>query len=253
MPLLDVLLRFSSAILPVVVLGIGWVFFNRWLHHQPLFRRREEALAQKDWIVEIKWENSILLYIVRLVNNVFGLLSPVRLLWRLLRPFGIDWRPWWVEVWLFYLLGVLIICLFWGLPGDDLIWWVAFLILMDSVGATIRDITGQLQKSGEIEVYNSVRWLLMALLNVLQVAFCFAAFTLYLGYQFDPPVTDGGTAIYFSTVTFSTLGYGDIKPVSREAKALVSWELLAFLLFLAIKLPIAVAVIKVKEQPEKWL
>jgi hypothetical protein len=247
-----VLLWFSGMFLLVIMLGVGRVLFRRWLHQRPLFKRGQEAPAQKDWIVEIKWENSILLYLVRLVNNIFAFLSPVRRLWRLLRTIGIDWRPWWVEVWLFFLLGVLLICLFWGFPGDDLVWWIAFLILMDSVGATIRDIGGQLHKSGKIEIYNSVRWLLMALLNVLQVTFCFAAFTLYFGHQFDPPVIDGPTAIYFSTVTISTLGYGDIKPLSPEAKALVSWGLLAFLLFLAIKLPIAVAVIKVKEHPEKW-
>lgn len=208
---------------------------------------------RKDWIVEVKWEGSILLYLVRITNNLFAYISAVRLTWRFLRRFGIDWRPWWVEVWVVFLLGSLFSCLIWGSVRNDFAWWFAVYILMDATGATLRDITTPLHKGGAIVVYNSVRWLLMVPVNIVQVALCFAAFALYYGQQFKPAITDGSTAIYFSAVTLSTLGYGDITPLTWQAKVLVSCELLAFLLFLAIKLPIAVAVIRVKEEPEGWL
>lgn len=44
----------------------------------------------------------------------------------------------------------------------------------------------------------------------------FGAF--YLGKDFDPPITDLITALYYSMVTMSTVGYGDITPQTPEAK-----------------------------------
>ena len=41
--------------------------------------------------------------------------------------------------------------------------------------------------------------------------------TLYLG-EFNPPVHDAGTALYFSIVSMSTVGYGDITPHSGAAR-----------------------------------
>jgi len=178
-------------------------------------------------------------------------LSPLRWVWRGFdRFFGIDWRPWWVEVWVLVLVALVLWCIFWGQPGNAIIWWVAIVVLADSIGATIRDLTAPLHKAGEILVYNSVRWLLMAAINIVEVALCFAALALYYGQGFKPPITDGSMAVYFTAITFSTLGYGDVVPTNWQARALISWELLAFILFLVIKLPLAVGVIKVKEKPE---
>jgi Ion channel len=213
--------------------------------------RIDERRKRKDWILEIKWEGSFLLLFTRLANNAFAYISPIRWLWRGLDHFfGIDWRPWWVEAWMLSLVGLVLWRLFWSIPGDATIWWVAVLVLTDALGATIRDLTAPLHKAGEIVVYNSVRWLLMAAINVVEVGLCFAALALYYGSEFTPPITDGATAIYFTAVTFVTLGYGDILPKGERARALISWELLAFILFVAIKLPLAVAVIKIREEPE---
>ncbi|MGH9653494.1 MAG: ion channel, partial [Bryobacteraceae bacterium] len=42
--------------------------------------------------------------------------------------------------------------------------------------------------------------------------------SLYLGDQFAPPIKDPATAFYYSIVTMSTVGYGDIVPKAAEAK-----------------------------------
>lgn len=40
----------------------------------------------------------------------------------------------------------------------------------------------------------------------------------YLGKEFDPHITEWVTALYYSIVTMTTVGYGDINPVTVEAK-----------------------------------
>lgn len=40
----------------------------------------------------------------------------------------------------------------------------------------------------------------------------------YLGHDFNPPIVDLITALYYSLVTMSTVGYGDITPQTPEAK-----------------------------------
>ncbi len=42
--------------------------------------------------------------------------------------------------------------------------------------------------------------------------------SLYLGGQFSPPIKDLVTALYYSVVTMSTVGYGDITPKSVDAR-----------------------------------
>ena len=42
----------------------------------------------------------------------------------------------------------------------------------------------------------------------------------------DGPVRDLGTALYFSTITFTSAGYGDVLPVSNAARALAGSEAL---------------------------
>jgi hypothetical protein len=48
-------------------------------------------------------------------------------------------------------------------------------------------------------------------------------------------------AVYFSTVTFTTLGYGDFVPVTRWARMLVVWQLATTVLFLLGILPLVIS------------
>jgi len=59
---------------------------------------------------------------------------------------------------------------------------------------------------------------LFALVSVLSLMIYAVFGTLYLGNEFNPPVLDAGTALYFSIVSMSTVGYGDITPHSGTAR-----------------------------------
>jgi voltage-gated potassium channel len=48
---------------------------------------------------------------------------------------------------------------------------------------------------------------------------CYAVFgSFYLGSQFDPPIRDLTTALYYSIVTMATVGFGDITPRTADAR-----------------------------------
>lgn len=56
---------------------------------------------------------------------------------------------------------------------------------------------------------------LISFASLLMYALCGS---LYLGEQFHPPINKLSTALYFSTVSMSTVGFGDIVPVSASAR-----------------------------------
>ncbi len=59
---------------------------------------------------------------------------------------------------------------------------------------------------------------LFALVSVLSLMIYAVFGTLYLGSEFNPPILDAGTALYFAIVSMSTVGYGDITPHSGTAR-----------------------------------
>ncbi len=59
---------------------------------------------------------------------------------------------------------------------------------------------------------------LFALVSVLSLMIYAVFGALYLGNEFNPPILDAGTALYFSIVSMSTVGYGDIVPHSGTAR-----------------------------------
>lgn len=59
---------------------------------------------------------------------------------------------------------------------------------------------------------------LFALVSVLSLMIYAVFGALYLGEEFNPPILDAGTALYFSIVSMSTVGYGDITPHGGTAR-----------------------------------
>ena len=54
-------------------------------------------------------------------------------------------------------------------------------------------------------------------------------------------LTNKFDACYFSTVTFTTVGFGDYVPATTQARGIVIWELATGLLFLVVALPLVVS------------
>lgn len=59
---------------------------------------------------------------------------------------------------------------------------------------------------------------LFALVSMVSLLIYAVFGTLYLGDEFNPPIKDAATALYFSIVSMSTVGYGDITPHGNTAR-----------------------------------
>ncbi|MBN2474145.1 MAG: two pore domain potassium channel family protein [Pirellulales bacterium] len=204
-----------------------------------------------------KWKNSFLLYAAELIYYPLARCSPLRWLeWYVdsdqRRP-----RQWVVESCVLAILGVELGCLLLARPDQC---WLRFRLpillatygLIDVVQAILRDVVISPlhpSKSGDhVTIQNVPRWLILALLNILEVVLCFAVLFRCCGDGFCPQIRDSLTALYQSALTFTTLGYGDIRPMTWVAKALACAELTFFILFLATKLPVAISALRVKEE-----
>ncbi len=143
--------------------------------------------------------------------------------------------------------------LVYGKPDGYVMWLVGVYGLVDVLSVTLRDIVvsprlHRDKEGGYIQVRDRLRWLLMIPLNLVQVVVCFAILFMYYGDQFAPHIEEPLTALYQSALTFTTLGYGDIRPACGGGRVIVCLELAFFLVFVAIKLPVAISVVRVKEK-----
>ena len=90
----------------------------------------------------------------------------------------------------------------------------------------------------------------------ISVASIFAAIYRYLSLwtdnAFNQPIASTLDAFYFSVVTMTTLGYGDIHPVSNLAKGLVIVEVLSGVMLLAIMVGVAISVSFYEIDHEDW-
>jgi hypothetical protein len=91
------------------------------------------------------------------------------------------------------------------------------------------------------------RWISLALINVYEIILCFSVLFLAFGSGFYRPILDKLTALYQSSVTITTLGYGEIYAINSCAKILVISQLFYFIMFFLLVLPRIFSSIQVKE------
>jgi len=211
-------------------------------------RKTRRIFAPFNWS-----SGSIIIWLASLLTNILIAFSPLTWIeYYYFQPRKRESPLWLVEVWIIILLLVLAITLADG-QSSVVCWVIAIYGLVDVLGATLRDLVVAPQvhrdsKGGYLLIRNRIRWLLLVPLNVGQIILCFAILLLYYGDQFKPQISDPLTALYQSALTFTTLGYGDFTPKASAGQIIVSLELAFFILFLGIKLPIAISVIRIKEQ-----
>lgn len=111
---------------------------------------------------------------------------------------------------------------FWADPAFSLAALVALLILLRSGNRFRRSTLG----AGTLFA--------LSLIILLLAYVVFGSFL--LGAQFTPPIRSLVTALYFSLVTLSTVGYGDITPHTAEARLFVASVIVLGLTVLAVAL-----------------
>jgi voltage-gated potassium channel len=139
-----------------------------------------------------------------------------------------------VDVILHALIGTLLLMLSLGLVRRSRLAWVLSLLLM--LGILILQHWFDTEPNRIFTVFTAVLLGLMAMAgNSFQrlsltantlfavvsmlIAMGYGVFGSYiLGQDFNPPITDLKTALYFSVVTISTVGYGEITPHSSDAR-----------------------------------
>lgn len=87
------------------------------------------------------------------------------------------------------------------------------------------------------------RSLMLLFINYIEMIIGFAALYLYTGAIGDAckmPIRKPLDALYFSSVTITTLGYGDFTPINETGKILVSVETIAGLIFIVLVVAIFV-------------
>lgn len=198
--------------------------------------------------VKCGWTGSIITFFANNLVNILSFISIIPFIDdRIHKRFNLSSEHLWPRE-CFVLFIVIFPIILFSLSGNQCLWlpWVGGFCLLNVLSAFLREIIVAPQVTsdrtqGTIIVRNLRRYLIIALLHAITIIVCFAMLLLYFGEQFDPEISDHITALYQSALTFTTLGYGDIKPVENSTigRVLVIFELAFFILFLGVKLPIA--------------
>ncbi|MCB1183324.1 two pore domain potassium channel family protein [bacterium] len=125
------------------------------------------------------------------------------------------------------------------LVDTDPVAWVSYLVTVSFYVFVIRLMLGRIFRARDITLdvigYALCTYVLLGTLWTL----LYAPFAVLDPHAFSQPLGGGGRApgadlIYFSFVTLTTLGYGDISPVAPVVRALAILEALTGTLFLAV-------------------
>lgn len=213
-----------------------------------------------DFFESLQWKGSIILYLFSLILIIMHIFTPVAFISLVLKTgFGKKVKPvLLVDIWILLALALQVLALnCWAdLSAGVRTFLMGFSIyfLFDSFCATMRDvILSPNIYAGALRVYNRQRWLFLTFLTAIQVVLSFAVIMLYYGTEFTETVTEPMRAVYLSSVTFISLGYGDILPRqdSSIGQMIVISELFFFILLLALKVPLAVGMVRVSDFDEE--
>lgn len=162
---------------------------------------------------------------------------------------------WLTEGWVLFKFSTLMGCLslFSFLNEMRNSFWIYLLLLpcwflLDNLTALSRDLilAPNIHKN-KIYVYDFQRWMILTLMGAFEIILCFAVIISATAGYFEN-IGDNlfVSSLYLSTVTFCTLGYGDIHPKNCEVlgQIIILAELFYFIVSILVKIPIAVSMFK---------
>jgi voltage-gated potassium channel len=194
--------KLSQLLPPNIWLG-ALVFLDAWVFIWPL-TLRIWASEHHNWILNENWQELI---------DTIGLIELPRLavgLGMMIMSFGLLWRA--RIAWILSLI-LLIFALMFDLYTaknhfSTIIFSTLLLILL-------------LQHWQKFNRSSFAASSMYTIVSVSWLVFYAVVGALYLGDQFNPPITDPVSALYFSVITMATVGYGDILPIAPSARLFV--------------------------------
>lgn len=92
------------------------------------------------------------------------------------------------------------------------------------------------------------RWVILQIVNIYEIVLCYAVLYLHFGYLFSYKIENSLTAIYYSILTFTTLGYGDIKPTDIFLKTIVITQLIFFIVIIFLIIPAIFSLLRTEKK-----
>ena len=204
-------------------------------NYQELFLISKNWLSSKAWFpqVPVALVTALigLLHLIPLIEHILGWHIVTRLFAGIRRDL-VDLTLWGVPQ---FAVGALLLIMSVGLLWRSQLAWatclitilIGLLLQLDSAAEPVhwwRIIYDGIFLLLLVPTYSSfdrhnIRFGTFFALTSLIVFTGYAVFGTYrLGDQFDPPVTDLTSALYFIVVTITSVGYGDITPITMEAR-----------------------------------
>lgn len=199
-------------------------------------------------------KRSFLVPLVKGIINLLCLISPYQIL---SLPFKHPEKiPFWFAE-AYVLIRLLVVSLFFWLLDDQsgvaygLLSIACIFMLSDLLAGTAKIFFIEREERSDWEghyllVRDVPRWVMLIFLNLAEIVLYFGVLYYRFGNEFDAIIGDRITAIYQSLLTFATLGYGEIHPVTSPAKILVMFHLVYFIIFVFLVVPVVFSAIRVE-------
>lgn len=145
-----------------------------------------------------------------------------------------------------YVLGRLIVLLIfliasWSSPWAKSIGWLVGWEILGLILIPLRIVLVDRRLSSDWKPKSYERSFVLVLVNYFELVVSFAYFYRHfrlVGYSCAFPITTIGESLYFSVVTITTLGYGDIEPITTSGRVLASAEPILGIILLVLVLGI---------------
>jgi len=207
-------------------------------------------------------KKSFLVPFIKATINLTCQISPYQIVSRLIYPHHEEIPFWFLESYI--LIRLLIVSIWFSLLQDAgsvscyVLSVICILMLCDLLAGNAKILLIEREERSDeqghyILVRDVSRWLILVFINLGEIALYFSVLYFWLGDGFCLPIDDRLTALYQSLLTFTTLGYGEISPRSSGAKMLVILNLVYFMIFVFLVVPVVLSVVRAKEHTKETL